>query len=149
MLNGLDGLTNPRLGNKNIASKADITIFLFMNLPFHSFARLLFIIHQKESTAIEAAERFALPACGRAWTRLEMWKKPKAGKMLENVADSHTSGARCVGRILSGNFPIGRRLYHFAKSSSNNNRNTYHEKNSAISFQTSISRLQLLSMIST
>ena len=28
----------------------------------------------------------------------EMWEKPEARKMLLNRADSHTSGARCVGQ---------------------------------------------------
>jgi hypothetical protein len=31
---------------------------------------------------------------GNAWEQ----KKPEARKMLENAAESHTSGARCVGR---------------------------------------------------
>lgn len=35
-----------------------------MNLPFHSFARLLFIIHQKESMTIEAAERLRIDTAG-------------------------------------------------------------------------------------
>jgi hypothetical protein len=49
----------------------------------------------------EAAQRLALAACGRAWTMLEMWKKPEARKMPENAADSHTSAARCVGRWMN------------------------------------------------
>mgnify|MGYP001560344889 CR=1 FL=1 len=36
-----------------------------------------------------ACQRFALPACGRAWT------------MLENAAESHTSGARFVGCVFN------------------------------------------------
>jgi hypothetical protein len=47
--------------------------------------------------AIErAAQRCALPACGRAWTLLGSRKKLEARKMLLNRADSHTSGARFV-----------------------------------------------------
>jgi hypothetical protein len=44
-----------------------------------------------------ACQRFALPALGRAWTMLGSRKKLEARKMLENAAESHTSGARFVG----------------------------------------------------
>jgi len=55
---------------------------------------------------ILAAQRFALPALGRAWIRFESRKKTEAslswptgqGKMLENGAESHQSGARFVGK---------------------------------------------------
>jgi hypothetical protein len=47
----------------------------------------------------ENAQRFALPACGRAWTMLWEQEKLEARKMLENAAESHTSGARFVGRL--------------------------------------------------
>jgi hypothetical protein len=36
---------------------------------------------------------------GGVWKRLEMWKKLEARKMLENAAESHTSGARFVGTL--------------------------------------------------
>jgi hypothetical protein len=44
----------------------------------------------------EAAQRLALPACGRAWILLWEQEKLEARKMLENAAESHTSGARFV-----------------------------------------------------
>jgi len=47
-----------------------------------------------------AAERFALPASGRAWTLPGSRKKPEARKMLLNRADSHLSGARFVRQPL-------------------------------------------------
>ena len=34
-------------------------------------------------------------------------EKPEARKMLENAADSHTSGARFVGQILQDDFELG------------------------------------------
>jgi len=46
------------------------------------------------------AQRFALPASGRAWIMLESGEKLEARKMLVNRADSHLSGARFVGRTL-------------------------------------------------
>ncbi len=55
------------------------------------------------------AQRFALPACGRAWTMLGSRKKLEARKMPVNRADSHTSGARGVGQLFS-NTPLFKRL---------------------------------------
>ena len=46
-----------------------------------------------------SAQRFALPACGRAGIRSEDEEKLEARKMLENAAESHTSGARFVSRV--------------------------------------------------
>jgi len=46
------------------------------------------------------AQRFVLAAVGRAWTLLGSRKKLEARKMLEKAAESHTSGARFVGRLL-------------------------------------------------
>ena len=45
-----------------------------------------------------AAQRLALPASGRAWTKLRRWETAEVQKLLENRAESHLSGARCVGR---------------------------------------------------
>jgi len=47
------------------------------------------------------AQRFALPACGRAWTMFGSRKKLEARKMPENAAESHTSGARFVSPLFA------------------------------------------------
>jgi hypothetical protein len=47
-----------------------------------------------------AAERFALLAGGRAWTKLREQDSVRARKMLENGAESHPSSARFVGTLL-------------------------------------------------
>jgi hypothetical protein len=41
------------------------------------------------------------PRVGGAWIRSEGSISPKPEKKPENAADSHTSGARCVGQFLS------------------------------------------------
>jgi hypothetical protein len=41
------------------------------------------------------------PRVGGAWTLLGSRKNPKPEKSLENAADSHTSGARGVGTLLT------------------------------------------------
>ena len=41
------------------------------------------------------------PRVGGVWIRSESRKNSKPEKSLENGADSHTSGARCVGRFLN------------------------------------------------
>jgi len=47
----------------------------------------------------EAAQRFALPALGRAAERRPIGKRLRRRKMLENAAESPASGARFVGRF--------------------------------------------------
>ena len=47
-------------------------------------------------------QRFLLPACGRAWILFGSRTKLEARKMLENAAESHTSGA--LSRRFSGRF---------------------------------------------
>ena len=47
-----------------------------------------------------SAQRFALPALGRAAERRPIGKMLRRRKMLENGAESPVSGARFVGRIL-------------------------------------------------
>jgi hypothetical protein len=59
-----------------------------------------------------APQRFALPACGRAWTMLGSQEKLEARKMLENAADSHTSGARFVRRLYERKTPCLKKRLH-------------------------------------
>ena len=47
----------------------------------------------------EAAQRFALPALGRAAERRPTGKRIRRRKMLEIAPESPASGARFVGRI--------------------------------------------------
>jgi len=47
----------------------------------------------------ENAQRFALPALGRAAERRPIGKMLRRRKMLENAAESPASGARFVGRF--------------------------------------------------
>jgi hypothetical protein len=47
-----------------------------------------------------AAERFALPACGRAAERRPTGKMKRRRKLLEICAESPASGARFVGQFL-------------------------------------------------
>jgi hypothetical protein len=58
-----------------------------------------------------ATQRFALAAGGRAWILLWEQRKLEARKMLENAAESHTSGARFVGRGC-----IERHVFHYKSS---------------------------------
>jgi hypothetical protein len=48
-----------------------------------------------------AAQRFALPALGRAAGRRPTGKMLRRRKMLENAAESPASGARFVGRFFA------------------------------------------------
>ncbi len=48
-----------------------------------------------------AAQRFALPALGRAAGRRPIGKMLRRRKMLENAAESPASGARFVGALLT------------------------------------------------
>jgi len=50
------------------------------------------------TTYFHAAERFALPALGRAAERRPTGKMIRRRKMLENAAESPASGARFVGK---------------------------------------------------
>jgi len=51
-----------------------------------------------------AAQRFALPALGRAAERRPIGKRLRRRKMLENGAESPASGARFVGRGFASAF---------------------------------------------
>lgn len=57
---------------------------------------------------MRTAQRFALLAGGRAWTKLREQDSVRAWKMLENAAESHPSSARFVRRIspIQGAFDI-------------------------------------------
>jgi len=48
-----------------------------------------------------SAQRFALPALGRAAERRPIGKMLRRRKMLENAAESPASGARFVGTLLT------------------------------------------------
>jgi len=63
---------NPFYHSKQTTLIFDITIFL--------------------NDRMTCAQRMALPACGRAEIRSEDEKKLEARKILENAAESHTSG---------------------------------------------------------
>ena len=65
---------------------------------FHDF---LIISNGANSSA---AERFALPALGRAAERRPTGKMPRRRKLLEIYAESPASGARFVGQVLQDGF---------------------------------------------
>jgi hypothetical protein len=64
---------------------------LEISLIFYSLSFLWFLS--------ASAQRFALPALGRAAERRPIGKRLRRRKMLENAAESPASGARFVGRF--------------------------------------------------
>jgi hypothetical protein len=56
-------------------------------------------INYQRNTRQGNAQRFALPALGRAAERRPIGKMLRRRKMLENAADSPASGARFVGQF--------------------------------------------------
>ena len=68
----------------------------------------------------EAAQRFALPALGRAAERRPTGKRIRRRKMLEIAPESPASGARFVSHLFA--FQIQTLLFHHRKNNFHNTR---------------------------